>query len=123
MAREGGQILETFTLQCHDRPEMKAFRKTPSKFASKNTKMAKNRGSFLGTFTNELLFHHHMQCLKLPPEPLKLSSGSDLGYPPPAPHLRPLCALACSTQWSRRGVLGIFLEIEFPLLLDSLDPY
>ena len=36
--------------------------------------MAKNRGSFLGTFTNELLFQHHMQCLKLPPPP-----------PPPPP--------------------------------------
>ena len=67
MAEKGGQILETFTLQCHERPEMKAFRKTPSKFASKNTKMDKNRGSFLETFTNTLLLQYQMQPLELPP--------------------------------------------------------
>ena len=57
---------------------MKAFWKTPSKFASKNTKMAKNRGSFLGTFTNELLFQHHMQCLKLPPPDQFLTSANPI---------------------------------------------
>ena len=45
---------------------MKVFRKTPSKFASKNTKMDKNRGSFLETFTNKLLFQYQMQPLELP---------------------------------------------------------
>ena len=49
---------------------MKAFWKTPSKFASKNTKIVKNRGSFLETFTNKLLFQYKMQFLKLPPPSL-----------------------------------------------------
>ncbi len=35
-ARKGGQISGTFTLQTHERPKMKVFLKTPSKFASKN---------------------------------------------------------------------------------------
>ena len=48
---------------------MKAFLKTPSKFASTNTKMDKNRGSFFETFTNKLLFQYQMQSLELPPPP------------------------------------------------------
>ena len=47
---EEGQTLETFMLQSHGRPELKAFQKTPSKFASKNKNMAKNRGRFCSTF-------------------------------------------------------------------------
>ena len=55
---------------------MMVFQKTPSKFASKITKMAKNRGSFLGTFTSELLFQHQMQslCRKFDPHTQKLVS-------------------------------------------------
>jgi hypothetical protein len=36
IAKKGGQISGTFTLQTHKRPKMKVFLKTPSKFASKN---------------------------------------------------------------------------------------
>ena len=50
ITRKGGKTSGTFTLQTHERPKMKVFLKTPSKFASKNQKMAKNRGCFLETF-------------------------------------------------------------------------
>jgi hypothetical protein len=36
IARKEGQISGTFTLQTHQRPKMKVFLKTPSKFALKN---------------------------------------------------------------------------------------
>ena len=36
IARKGGKTSGTFTLQTHERPKMKVFLKTPSKFASKN---------------------------------------------------------------------------------------
>ena len=48
-----GQICETFTLQTHGRPKMKVFQKTPSKFAWKYWKLAKNRGYFWTTFMQD----------------------------------------------------------------------
>ena len=108
MARKGGQIFGTFALQTHERPKIKAFQKTPSKFASKNAKMAKNRVCFLETFTQTpLKLPNISPPTKCPSSNLltilfgdrKCLRGFYAESTPLTPTLRPLC-----TQWSHRGV-------------------
>ena len=55
MAPKEVNIFGTFALQTHGRPKIKAFQKTPSKFASKNLKNGQKEGVVFRNFYEKIV--------------------------------------------------------------------